>query len=234
MTGRTPTGGGSGLREWLPELGVAAVFVVLLAVVSIHGGPVGPDSAVVDALPPRSGADSVGVLSTAARFVSELGEPSAWTLSSLIVAVGVALSGRTWLPLRLVALPVAVSAATVLVLKAAVGRTGPPGEALPRTLGYFPSGHTATTFVCTGALAALLAVRRPQWARVLRIGVGAWTVLMGAALVYYRYHWVTDAVASLLLGWVILRIFCRALWAPGRSADDPAPEDDALRLREDA
>ena len=48
----------------------------------------------------------------------------------------------------------------------------------PRILGYFPSGHTATAFVCTGALATLIAWwrpewRRPEWRRWLRAGVVA-------------------------------------------------------------
>jgi membrane-associated phospholipid phosphatase len=57
---------------------------------------------------------------------------------------------------------------------------------------------------------------------------------MAAALVYCRYHWLTDVVGSMLLGLLILRVFCGAVWAPERLRDDPTAQDDALRLREDA
>jgi undecaprenyl-diphosphatase len=90
----------------------------------------------------------------------------------------------------------------------------------------------------------LVALWRPGWRRWLRAGVTAWVLLMAASLVYYRYHWLTDVLASLLLGLLILRLLCRPLWAPGAdrrppgvrgtSGDDPTAEENALRLREDA
>jgi undecaprenyl-diphosphatase len=184
----------------------------------------------------------LAVVSWPARLVTDVGEPTSWTLATLAVGAALALTWRSWVPARLVVLPVVVEAVIVLALKAGVHRSGPPGEIAPRILGYFPSGHTATAFVCTGALATLIALLRPAWRRWLRAAVVGWALLMAASLVWYRYHWLTDVLASLLLGLLILRLLCRPLWAPeaaptasaGRSGDDPPTQDDALRLREDA
>ena len=209
-------------------------FVGLLVFIVTRDGPPWVDARVFAASPPGSGPHDVAVVSAVARFITDLGGPIAWTVGTLVLAAAVALAQHSWLPLRLVALPVGVEAVLVLTLKAAVDRVGPPSSAFAHGGGFFPSGHTATALVCTGALAALVAAWRPEWARALRATVLVWSVVMAAALVFVGYHWLTDVVGSLLLGLLILRLACRPMWAPVRSGDDPPPEYDALRLRENA
>jgi membrane-associated phospholipid phosphatase len=216
------------------EVLLAAGFVGLLVLIWTRHGPPAVDARVFAHTPPAAGRHVSSGLSTIARYVTDLGQPIAWTVGTLVLAAALALARHSWFPFRLVVLPVGVEAVVVLTLKAAVGRVGPPGSTGGQSGGYFPSGHTATALVCTGALAALLAAGRPEWARALRIAVFAWSVLMAAALVYVGYHWLTDVVASLLLGFLILRLACPGMWAPRRSGDDSPPKDDALRLRENA
>jgi len=69
-------------------------------------------------------------------------------------------------------------------------------------VGYYPSGHTATAMVCAVILAAIGAQLRPDWRRLLATSA-SWTVLVGASMVFHRFHWPSDVFASLLLGAVI-------------------------------
>ncbi len=58
--------------------------------------------------------------------------------------------------------------------------------------------------VCTATLAALVAHRRPGWRGTL-YGISAvWTLLVEASMVFHRYHWLSEVLASLLLGAAIL------------------------------
>jgi undecaprenyl-diphosphatase len=193
---------------------LAAAFLVLTVLVARQSGPLALDSRVEQALPPRSGPDSVALLSVPAHLVADAGWPDLWVLLTLAVAGAVSIRRRSATAIRVVAPPVLVEAAAVLILKAALGRVGPPGSALPHPLGLYPSGHTATALVCTGALTALIATMRPEWTRRLRVATVVWTVLIAASLVLLRYHWLTDVIGSLLLGLLILRLTCRSVWAP--------------------
>lgn len=81
----------------------------------------------------------------------------------------------------------------------------------------FPSGHAANCIVWYGLMALMLyqlgwsAAGRVLWQ--LRWVLAAANI---AAMVYVRFHWVTDAIAGLLLGILILRqvhrVFFRSKW----------------------
>jgi undecaprenyl-diphosphatase len=94
-------------------------------------------------------------------------------------------------------------AAIVVVVKYTVDRP-PPVPVEGSESASFPSGHTAAALVCFGALALLLAHRRPDWQRQLLVGVAAVTPAVAAALVYANYHWLSDVVASIALGVALL------------------------------
>jgi undecaprenyl-diphosphatase len=193
---------------------LATAFVLLTVLVARQSGPLALDSRVDRALPPPSGHGSVTLLSLPARLVTDAGLPELWVVVTLAIAGALSIRRRSAAPIRLVAPPVLVMAVAVLGLKAALGRVGPPGSDPPDPFGLYPSGHTATALVCAGALTALVAVSRPEWIGRLRVASGVWAVAMAAALVQYRYHWLTDVIGSLLLGLLILRLTCRPVWAP--------------------
>jgi membrane-associated phospholipid phosphatase len=92
-----------------------------------------------------------------------------------------------------------VAAVAVLVTKWAVGRLPPRGNVLTHG-GSFPSGHTAAAVVCFGALALLVSLDRPWLRRPLLLATAAATIVVATALVYIAAHWLTDVVASALLG----------------------------------
>ena len=89
-------------------------------------------------------------------------------------------------------------------------------------MGVFPSGHTATSSVCLGLAALLLARGLPGWARRAMItGMAVLCFLVGAALIWGDYHWFTDVVG----GWALAAlIVMAALRATGlrRNARGPA------------
>lgn len=63
--------------------------------------------------------------------------------------------------------------------------------------------------VCTGLLTRLAATRRPAQRYLFRACAMVWTLLVGASLVAHRYHWLSDVVAGLLLGSLILLLTLR-------------------------
>ena len=93
---------------------------------------------------------------------------------------------------------------SVLGLKALLGRPGPPGSTVHGVFGYYPSGHTATALVCSATVAALLAERHPCSRGRLAAASASWTVLVGASMVFHGFHWLSDVVAAVLLGGVIV------------------------------
>ncbi|CAM5596643.1 hypothetical protein SAVIM338S_05329 [Streptomyces avidinii] len=75
--------------------------------------------------------------------------------------------------------------------------TGRPGPLEPWAAGYYPSGHTATSYVAYGAAALLVRpyTRRP-WPL---LGAAVLTGLTATGLILRGYHWPLDVLASLLM-----------------------------------
>jgi membrane-associated phospholipid phosphatase len=135
--------------------------------------------------------------------------------------------GATWLSVRrrssepfvLAALTGWLAAILVLAFKAGVGRGAPgTGDLSGRS---YPSGHTAMTLVCLGALVLLAARDRPRLRRPLLVAVAVVTGLVAAGLVYANFHWMTDTVASALLGTALLSLLHR--WLNRRTASPRSP-----------
>lgn len=124
---------------------------------------------------------------------------------------------------------IAVSGVLVNLLKVALGRVRPGGpfelvvgSFLGPTLAdyakSFPSGH-ATTLGAVAAVAALLA---PRWLvpmALLAVAVAISRLLVG-------YHFASDVIAGLLLGWASVEltrhVFARrGWWLPGLHAPPP-------------
>ncbi|HEU4422146.1 MAG TPA: phosphatase PAP2 family protein [Pilimelia sp.] len=149
----------------------------------------------------------------------------------LPVSVGLALA-LTWRtrsvrPLLVIAATFVVTYVTIGPLKLLTDRGYPHAEHLPHPERLFsdpvggtayPSGHVANAVVWYGVIALLLAAllraygrrapgRAANWAlRVLPVAV------VFATTTYLGYHWLTDAVAGLLLGLLIDRMLRRAPW----------------------
>jgi membrane-associated phospholipid phosphatase len=126
--------------------------------------------------------------------------------------------------------PLAAVVAVVLLLgivipaKILIARSGPGLPPVAHgAMGVFPSGHSATSSVCLGLAALLLARGLPGWARrAMLAGVAVLCSLVGAALVWGDYHWFTDVVG----GWALAAlIVMAALWVCGLSGSSGGPVD---------
>lgn len=211
--------------ERLALAATAALFLLLLADVAAGGLVSALDETVIDTLA-VSGAGPGW-----ARVAADLGglgvSGAAVMIATLLCAHGL---WRLW-PLALTAFNLAATGVMVSVVKAAVGRPGPStGPSDPGDASYFPSGHTATGFVCFGTAAFLvlalvrpdltasgfagsrtggrgsgLPARGPDTLARTGIGVGlAAGMLVGLGTLLTGNHWLSDIIGGLLVGAAVL------------------------------
>ncbi len=175
-----------------------AVFLVLLALVGLHVGPLQDLDESVARSAHQAVIDSSATLSLA-RTLTHLGDPlvvSLATVAMALVLVGMRAYGAA---LYVAAVRVVVIVATAGV-KAAVARPR-PDEANPVAVahGYsFPSGHASGSAALWCSLAILLAIRVRR-AVALTIAVVV-PVVVAATRVLLGVHFVSDVVAGLVLG----------------------------------
>ena len=105
---------------------------------------------------------------------------------------------RWW---RLAAFGAAVLSSEILIglLKGVYHRARPPGSLVATSGASFPSGHSIAASVTVLAMVIALVPagpRRVAWA----VGAVSFAVLMAASRAYLGAHWLSDAVAGLLLG----------------------------------
>jgi len=116
----------------------------------------------------------------------------------LALAVYLALRRRWW---HLAAFAAAIILSEILIgpLKAVYDRARPPGSLVVTTAASFPSGHAVAASV-TG-LAAVIALAPPGNRRIWwGLAAGSFALAMALSRAYLGAHWLSDAVAGLLLG----------------------------------
>jgi len=125
---------------------------------------------------------------------------SVWVTLPVRVAIAsfLAVKRRWW---HLAAFASAVVAAEVLIgsLKVLYDRPRPPAALVPTTGGSFPSGHAMAASVTT--VAAVIALfpegrRRYVWGAA----AVAFSSVMAVSRAYLLAHWLSDAIAGVLLG----------------------------------
>jgi membrane-associated phospholipid phosphatase len=196
---------------------LAGGLLALTVAVAAGWWPVSLDHRVAVALPGRHATGVASVLLDLALVVTTLATPAATVLLMLAVGGWLARHDASPAALRMVAVPLTALTVSVLAGKALVYRPGPPGSHLHHLLGYYPSGHTATAVVCTGLLTRLAHAHHLRSRVALQGAATTWTLLVGASLVFHRYHWLSDVLAGLLLGTLIL-----VLTTAGRSPSTTA------------
>lgn len=136
-------------------------------------------------------------------------------LSALIVAV----RRRSVRPLLAAVAGATLLLGTVIPAKILIARPGPGLPAVaPGAMGVFPSGHAATSSVCLGLAAALLAAGLPRPARRAAVaGTATLCFLVGAALIWCDFHWFTDVVAAWALAALIVMAALRVTRLGGNS-----------------
>jgi membrane-associated phospholipid phosphatase len=154
-----------------------------------------------------------------AVLLTELGNNQAaipvLALAALIVAIG----HRSARPLIAAVIGVTLLLGIVIPAKILIGRAGPGLPPVAHgAMGVFPSGHSATSSVCLGLAAVLLARELPGWARLAMLtAMVTVCFLVGAALIWCDYHWFSDVVAGWALAALIVMASLRATGLSGSS-----------------
>ena len=138
-------------------------------------------------------------LTAIARFLNLLGLVQVTLPVRIAVAGFLALRRRWW---RMAAFVGAVVLSEILIgtLKGAYDRVRPPGSLVATSGASFPSGHSIAASVTV--VAAVIALVPPGRRRVAwgAAAVG-FSILMGISRAYLAAHWLSDAIAGILLGW---------------------------------
>jgi undecaprenyl-diphosphatase len=145
------------------------------------------------------------------KIITMVASPLVFAGIVCVVAVIWALINREiWRPL-LLAGTVGFAAATSAILKVATSNVRPPriDMIIPFETDYsFPSGHTIGIIVFFLVIGYLICSRNSSggrvfsWLTITTVCVG----IMAASRLYLGYHWLTDVIASIGLGLIILAI----------------------------
>jgi undecaprenyl-diphosphatase len=155
------------------------------------------------------------------------------TLPVRIAIAGFLVLRRRWWHLAAFAAAVVLSEILIGTLKGSYDRARPPGSLVATSGASFPSGHSIAATVTV--VAAVIALVPPGRARVTwgAAAVG-FSVLMALSRAYLGAHWLSDAIAGVLLGascallaaLVVTGLQLRGTAGkPGRSAHPPVPAD---------
>lgn len=122
-----------------------------------------------------------------------------------VVAGLVAVRRRSVRPVLVAAVSGGVALAAVSWLKDVLGRPGPFTPTGATGLGFYPSGHTVTALVCFGCAAYLVGGLLSRFvARLVVAGTTVLCALIGAALVWCDYHWLSDVLGGAAFGGLVL------------------------------
>ena len=121
------------------------------------------------------------------------------TLPVRIAVAGFLTLGRRWWNLAAFTAAVVLSEVLIGVLKGVYERARPPESLVVTTGASFPSGHAvaASATVVAAVIALVPPGRRRAW---LALAAVAFSILMGLSRAYLGAHWLSDAVAGILLG----------------------------------
>ena len=155
------------------------------------------------------------------------------TLPVRIAIAGFLAWRRRWWHLAAFAAAVVLSEVLIGTLKGSYDRARPPGSLVATSGASFPSGHSVAATVTV--VAAVIALVPPGRARVAwGAAATGFSVLMALSRAYLGAHWLSDAIAGVLLGTSCALLAALAVtglqrrWTaekPGRSAHPPVPAD---------
>ena len=121
------------------------------------------------------------------------------TLPVRIAIAGYLAFRRRWWHLAAFAGAVLLSEVLIGPGKAAYDRARPPGSLVAISGSSFPSGHSIAASVTV--FAAIIALVPPGRRRIAwGLAAAAFALLMGLSRAYLGAHWLSDAIAGLLLG----------------------------------
>jgi membrane-associated phospholipid phosphatase len=121
------------------------------------------------------------------------------TLPVRIAVAGFLVLRRRWWHLASFATAVVLSEVLIGLLKGIYGRARPPDSLVATSGSSFPSGHAiaASVTVVAAVIALVPAGRQRTWWALAAV---MFSILMGLSRAYLGAHWLSDAVAGILLG----------------------------------
>jgi undecaprenyl-diphosphatase len=139
-----------------------------------------------------------GTLTAVAKFFNFLGLVEVTLPVRIAIAVFLAIRRRWW-HFAAFASAIVVSEALIGPLKALYDRPRAPGSLVLTSGASFPSGHAVAASVT--AVAAVIALL-PEGSKRYAWGAAAvaFSMVMGLSRAYLAAHWLSDAVAGVLLG----------------------------------
>jgi len=121
------------------------------------------------------------------------------TLPVRILIAGYLALRRRWWHFAAFVAAIVLSEALIGTLKGIYDRARPPGSLVATSGASFPSGHSiaASVTIVAAVIALVPPGRRRAW---WGAGAVAFSILMAASRAYLGAHWLSDAVAGVLLG----------------------------------
>ncbi len=168
-----------------------------------------------------------GPVTAFAKFLNVLGLVYV-TLPVRIVIAGFLALRRRWWHLTAFALAIAMSEILIGTLKGIYERARPLGSLVTTSGTSFPSGHSiAASVTVVAAVIALVPPgrRRAVWGAAAVV----FSILMALSRAYLGAHWLSDAVAGVLLGTSCALVAALAVgllqrhWAARRAGGEAAP-----------
>jgi undecaprenyl-diphosphatase len=183
------------------DLAVTVVFLVLTAFVFAAVGERGALAHIQridDSWLRLNVANRTAPVTVIARFFNLLGLVYVTLPVRIVIAGYLALRRRWW---HFAAFVAAIVLSEVLIgtLKGAYDRARPPGSLVATSGASFPSGHSiaASVTIVAAVIALVPPGRRRAW---WGVGAVAFSILMAASRAYLGAHWLSDAIAGVLLG----------------------------------
>jgi len=217
------------LRDTAVTVAVLALTAVAFAVVADHG--------ILAQIQRADDAWLRLMISGRAAPVTAVAKVFNWLgLVYVTLPVRIAIGGylawrRRWWHLAAFAAAVVLSEVLIGTLKGIYDRARPPGSLVATSGASFPSGHSVAATVTV--VAAVIALVPPGRARVTWGAAAAgFSILMALSRAYLGAHWLSDAIAGVLLGASCALLAALAVTGlqhrrttkkPGRSAHPPVP-----------
>lgn len=147
------------------------------------------------------------------EVLTDMGANSVVQKVVLIAAIPLSVLWRKsgwWIPVPVVVLAYGAQRVGQITLERVIGRNTPPGSS-----GDFPSGGVSRILVVYGTIVLLVCIgaglsRRWRWALLSLVVLAA--VVEAYTRVYLLKHWVSDAVAGLVYGGLLLGVSVAVLW----------------------
>ncbi len=121
------------------------------------------------------------------------------TLPVRLAIAGFLAVRRRWWQLAAFVAAIVMSEILIGLLKAIYGRARPPDSLVATSGASFPSGHAVAASV-TAVAAVIALVPAGKWRAWWAVAAVAFSILMGLSRAYLGAHWLSDAVAGILLG----------------------------------